>query len=42
MSTASISTMPARRCLRVSPHYYNSHGEIDTTVGALEEILAGR
>jgi selenocysteine lyase/cysteine desulfurase len=26
--------------LRVSPHYYNLESEIDTLLGALEEILA--
>ncbi|MGH7497327.1 MAG: aminotransferase class V-fold PLP-dependent enzyme, partial [Gemmatimonadales bacterium] len=27
--------------LRISPHYYNTHGEIDTAVAALGEIMAG-
>ena len=26
--------------LRISPHYYNLESEIDTLLGALEEILA--
>jgi selenocysteine lyase/cysteine desulfurase len=26
--------------LRVSPHYYNLESEVDTLLGALEEILA--
>ena len=26
--------------LRISPHYYNTHEEIDTTVGAIRELLS--
>ena len=29
----------ASSALRISPHYYNTKEEIDTTVEALEEIL---
>jgi selenocysteine lyase/cysteine desulfurase len=27
--------------LRISPHYYNLESEIDTLIGALDEILVG-
>jgi selenocysteine lyase/cysteine desulfurase len=30
----------ASSALRISPHYYNTHEEIDTAVGVLEEVLS--
>ena len=32
----------ASSALRISPHYYNTKGEIDTLVEALREMLKGR
>jgi selenocysteine lyase/cysteine desulfurase len=29
----------ARSAIRISPHYYNTAGEIDTAVAALDELL---
>jgi selenocysteine lyase/cysteine desulfurase len=31
----------AGSAIRISPHYYNTAGEIDAAVDALRELLAG-